>query len=162
MPRTKRDLNSLSRASEFPGEWTREFEKRRERSERVEDAIATRRRKWRGGENKKSAETEGGLRRKPRTGTGNRNEELVPGNFIGAKGQRGETGGKGTGIGCENYSNCDRRKTAAPRRDGFRVTAQTHGILMYIRDSPAKRDYDAPRIFRLEVESTPFGVSRRM
>lgn len=77
----------------------------------------------------------GRVRRKPRTGTGNRNEELVPGNFISAKGltRWGENrGDKGTGIGCEDYSNCNRRKTAAPcrARDGFRLTAaQTHVLL---------------------------------
>lgn len=54
----------------------------------MEDAIATRRRKWRGGEDKERQreDCEGSLE----LGTGNRNEKLVPGNFIGAKGRRGE------------------------------------------------------------------------
>lgn len=91
MPGTKRDLNGLSRAnnsSEFPGERTREPEEReRERSAsgRCDCDPAAEVARRRGQE-----ETEGRLRRKPRTGTGNRNEKLVPGNFIGAKGRRGE------------------------------------------------------------------------
>lgn len=47
-------------SSGFPGERTRELE-RREKDRRVEDAIATRRRKWRDEGNKKSAGTEGRL-----------------------------------------------------------------------------------------------------
>lgn len=89
MPRTKRDLNSLSRANIVRISWRTDSRTREEKDRRMEDATATRRRKWRGEGNKKSAGTDRGkiARRKPRTRTGNRNAGLVPANFIGAKGR---------------------------------------------------------------------------